>query len=819
MLKYIFSFFKNTVIIPKADRLYYFLIYILFVSLLSSCMGVKFLKTNEKILHSQSIKGAKGFKMEDIESLYENKPNKRLPLLPVAPYIYLYQDGLRKFDPEKYEAKKEKLRKKYERKIEKANDNSKKEKKLQAKLVRKIDKQDKNIKEGNLGMRIGEPLAVYDTTLERVTVEKLKSYFDSRGYFNAEVSYSTEPIGEKMVKVIYEVNRRKYYLIDSIYYGISDSKVKNLLISTNTSAHVQKGHVYNQENIVKERERITDLMLNNGYYDFNRQFLNFQVDTAYLGNNKVTIGILIKNPPKKEGYKVYKLDSVIFTTDADIKGVRSTRQQATYNTVSYQFYKKRYAKRLMDWRVFIYPDSIYSKANTLETQRQFSNLDIFKFINVNYDTTGGKFIANIFTSPLQKYQTSTEGGINVSQGLPGPFVNFNLKNRNTFKGLEVMELNGRVGFEGLGGASKSGNGYSSLEYGVNLTFTFPQFLFPFGEKFKSRIGRYNPQTKIISGLTYTDRPEYLRSNISSSMSYNWQNRQDRIYNLTIADVSYIISDITSESFRKTLEEYKAQGNNLINSFSNSFVSSTKFAVINNYNDYGNKKQKSSYLRYSLEVGGNLFKLLGEQYLEEGVEQFQFAKIRTDYRSTVPINSKESFAYRFHVGYALPYGENKTLPYEKFFFAGGSNSVRAWEPRRLGPGSYYPADTLGNYSNNFEQQGEILFESSIEYRHKIFGFVYGAIFVDAGNIWTVREDGSRPGAHFEFDRFYKEIAVGSGYGLRFDFNFLLMRFDVGMKIYDPSGPPGAKFIGDAGFKDPSYKNYERLVFNIGIGYPF
>jgi outer membrane protein assembly factor BamA len=249
------------------------------------------------------------------------------------------------------------------------------------------------------------------------------------------------------------------------------------------------------------------------------------------------------------------------------------------------------------------------------------------------------------------------------------------------------------------------------------------------------------------------------------------------------------------------------------------VSSTKFSIINNYNDYGNKNQKSAYLRYSVETGGNLLRWFGEQYLDEGIEHFQFAKVRGDYRSTIPINSKESIAYRFHVGYALPYGRNKTLPYEKFFFAGGSNSLRAWEPRRLGPGSYMPTDSLGNYSNNFEQQGEVIFESSIEYRHKIFGFVYGAIFVDAGNIWTIRDDKSRPGAQFEFDRFYKEIAVGTGYGLRFDFNFLLMRFDVGMKLYDPAGPTGARFFTDPGFKDPVFDNYKRFVYNIGIGYPF
>ncbi len=787
--------------------------------LCSSCLGTRFLKQDEKLLHSQQIKGAKGFSQEDIESLYVNKPNKRLPILPIAPYVYIYQNGLKKFDKEKYEKKKEEIQEKFSRKIEKAEGNAKRLQKLRIKRARKLDKQEKNIKEGNLGMRMGEPLAVFNKEDEETTLSKLRSYLHARGHFNAEVSYQTKPVGDRMVKVTYEIDRKPYYVIDSIFYLIPDVEVKKLVECASDKTHLRKGEGYSQENLTKERDRLNDLMLNNGYYDFNRQFINFQVDTTLLGRRKVAVGVVISNPSNTRGHKVYRLDSVIFTTDADIRGVSAKRQAKDYNDITYKFYKKRYAKRLLDWRMFIYPDSLYSKANTLETQRQFSNLDIFKFINVNYDTTNGKFIANIFTSPLQKYQTSTEAGVNVTQALPGPFVNFNLKNRNTFKGLEVMELNGRVGFEGLGGVSEKGNGYSSLEYGVNLTFTFPQFLFPFGEAFKSRTGRFNPQTKVVSGLTYTDRLEYLRSNINSSISYAWQKKQSRIYNFTLADISYIESDITDPTFEQRLIEFQQQGNNLINSFRNSFVSSTKFSIINNYNDYGNKNQKSAYLRYSVETGGNLLRWFGEQYLDEGIEHFQFTKVRGDYRSTIPINSKESIAYRFHVGYALPYGRNKTLPYEKFFFAGGSNSLRAWEPRRLGPGSYMPTDSLGNYSNNFEQQGEVIFESSIEYRHKIFGFVYGAIFVDAGNIWTIRDDKSRPGAQFEFDRFYKEIAVGTGYGLRFDFNFLLMRFDVGMKLYDPAGPSGARFFTDPGFKDPVFDNYKRFVYNIGIGYPF
>ena len=448
--------------------------------LFSGCIGTRYLKEGESILYSQFVKGAQGFNIDDVESLYEGQPNKRLPVLPIAPYVYIYQRGLKRYDTSKYIAKKEKIKAKYQEKIERSAGKPKKEAKYRSKMNRKLDKQNKNLKEGNLGMRIGEPLALYDSAKESLTVENLEAYLSSIGYFNSEVTYRSDTIHKNEIKVTYFIDRKKKYIMDSIYYVIPDQKVKDFLLSHWDETLLVKDTYYEQNKLIGERDRINDLMLNNGYYEFSKQFVSFEVDTSFVEDHKVVVGLIVRNPPGKKEHKIFKLDSVIFTTDADIKGVRSKRNNLLFNRINYQYYRKRYSKKLMDWRMFIYPDSLYSKANTLETQRQFSNLDIFKFINISYDTLGGKFVANVFTSPLKKYQTSTEAGINVSQGLPGPFFNFNLKNRNTFKGLEVMELNGRIGFEGLGGVSEQGNNYSSLEYGGNLTFTFPQFLFPFG---------------------------------------------------------------------------------------------------------------------------------------------------------------------------------------------------------------------------------------------------------------------------------------------------------------------------------------------------
>lgn len=786
--------------------------------LLTGCMGRRFLPAGESLLVEQKLDGAEKLDKEEIESLYAYEPNRKILFIPWSPYVGMYQRGVKRYDSAKYVYKIEAIRVKYNQKIAKT-DKEKKQKKLRTKMNKKVNKQTRNIKEGNFGMRMGEPLAIYDTTKENTTVQKIQDYMKTKGYFNSKVTYNSENTF-KLVSTVYTIERNQPYVIDSVFYNIPDTAIYNRVLESEEASFIKLDENYEQANLVKERDRLNELMLNSGYYNFNRQFINFVVDSSYLGNKKVIVGLTIRNPNNQPKHKVYTIDSVIFTTDANITGITANRQTDSFEGVTYQFYSKRYSEKILDRRVFLKPGDLYQKSNTLETQKQLSNMDIFKFININYDTTGGKFISNVFTSPLKKFQTSSEIGLNVSKGLPGPFLNASIKNRNTFRGLEVMELSGRIGFEGLSGATDTGNPYSSLDYGANLAFTFPQFMLPLSSDFRSKLGHLNPKTRLSFGLNYTDRTEYLRTNVNTSLILSWQNyKKRRSYALNIADISYIDSNVTNK-YQEFLDELEANGNNLKNSFLPSFVSSTWLSVTHNINDYGNKQVKSSFFRYQIEAGGNLYSLIAKNSFDSTLQYFKFAKLDGDFRHSAPITSQVTLAYRAHIGVAYAYGDNETLPYEEFFFAGGSNSIRAWEPRRLGPGSYLPIDENGVYNNDFEQPGEILLETSLELRHKIFGFLYGALFVDMGNVWTMREESIRPGAQFEFNDFYKEIAVGAGYGLRLDFSFLLLRLDAAWKIHDPGNQSRYNdSIKRGSFDLPDYNNYKRLVWNLGIGYPF
>ena len=625
-------------------------------------------------------------------------------------------------------------------------------------------------------MRWGEPLAVYDSSLANTTREQMESYLHTKGYFNGSVTHDVKR-DNRRVTSIYTVREQEPYRVDTIIYRSADQELLSLIREDLDERAIQEGQIYDQDELSQERERIEDILKNNGYYDFSRQYVDFSVDST-VGEQKVKIYTNIKEPAKRGYHKQFAIDSVVFTTDADVPGT-GERQTGSYNGITYRYYDYQYYKKILDRRIFIHPDSLYSREATLQTQRQLSNLNTFKFININYDTSGGQFIANIYASPLKKFQTSNEVGLNVSQGFPGPFVNASLQIRNVFGGLEILEISGRAGIEGVPPVTDVGSGvYKSVEMGGNLSLTFPQFVFPLTNGLKSRLGRLNPKTRIQTGYNYVNRPEYIRTNFKTTLTYNWQKEQKILYNFTPIDINFIDSEIQQQSFRDTLDNsLETYGIPLGRSFEPSFVSSMNFSAIFNFNNYGSSSllEESSgtptYLKLYGELGGTILNFFGTEILDEAnLEYFKYVKFNADFRQYLDLPGEKTLAYRFNAGVAIPYGtDSLALPYEKYFFAGGSNSIRAWFPRRLGPGSVPPRETDadGYYDYGIEQPGEVLLETSVELRGNLFGFVNGAVFVDAGNIWRLQDlppnqaGELRPGAKFNIEDFWQQIAIGSG----------------------------------------------------------
>lgn len=817
------------------------IIFFIILLLLGSCRGTRYLQENQKLLDKQSIEAPKGINKSALSDLYVQKANRRLLGLPINSLVWMHHEGEKRYNQQKFIDKKTKVEARFDRKIA-GTKNTKKIANYQYRKQNQVDELNKKIEEGNLFMQWGEPAAVFDSANVKATQEKMSDYLFNDGFFQNKVS-STIKEYKKRVNVTYQIKPGQAYFFDTIFYQIADSSIRKIIQQTQNKSLIRKNDRYKQGILNKERERI-DLQLKDlGYFNFTRQYVEFSIDTAYRGPRQVAVRVDITNPPRRDSHLVFKVDSVLFTTDAGVNS-RDTlkRTSEAYNKITFNYFQDQYNKKILSRRVFIYQDSLYSRSATFNSQRQLANLDIFKFINVNYDqinadgdSVNNKFVGHIFCSPLDRYSWSNEAGVTVTQGFPGPYFSTNFKMRNLFRGLEILELNGRFGFEGVASATDRTNFYRSTEASANGSITFPQFLFPFSEKAATRMARYNPRTRLLAGYTFTERPEYTRSITTVSNTYTWQNKQTTQLSFTAINLNVIRSQLDSTFNALLTDLQNNQGNNLKNSFNPSFVSSMIFAITWNPNNYGNTERSSFFMRAQAETGGTLFNFAEPGYItRQGLELYQYVRFNLDLRKSVVINKTTVLAYRFNTGVGYAYSNNKVLPYEKYFFAGGSNSVRAWLPRRLGIGTVPPnlsedANEDGLFDYSFEKPGEVLLEGSIELRKKLFGFVNGAIFLDAGNVWSFRQlqlirEGPNVadwGGSSRIDgNFYKQLGVGTGFGFRFDFSFLVLRLDLGIKVLDPGRKEGDRFVlNKMKFFGPFGVDREPVIFNIGIGYPF
>jgi len=823
---------------------------ILFLSLLlSSCLGTKYLEPGERILKKQKIKGARRFDQSEVYGLFEQSPNSRFFFLPIALEVHLYEWGKSGYDSAKYRRKVRKIRNKYQRKLSKTEKDNKRTRLISTR-DKKIAKWTRKTKEGNWRMRQGEPLAVFDSSAHERTREKYNQYLASEGYFEGDTNLKTTLKGKKQANTFYQLRPNDRYFIDSLEYYISDKNIAEL-VNNNTKNALEKRDAYSEENLRKERNRLYEILLDNGYYYFSKQYIFFEVDTFSLVKPRVLLKVRINEPPEGQ-HQQYRVDSVSFIGEGH--AYETSKDSIEYEGVTYLFGRNRYNQELLSNRLFINKGELYSQRNALETQRQLGNLDAFKFVNINYDSTGGKFKAAIFTSPVDKYQTSNEVGLSSTAGLPGPFVNISLQNRNAFRRLELLEISGNLNLQGINSISDEERNYSLLQYGGIASITFPQFLFPLSNRLNERVSRYNPRTNVSLSYSFEDRfEEYERQIFTGTFSYQWQVRNNFNYTLTPLGLSLVDSKIEAESsFDSLLITLRENGNG---SFPASFESalltvSSIDAIINN--NYGNRSENTSFLRLFIESGGNLLNFLNESIFNFDNVRYQFLKFGADYRRQTYIDRNTVLASRINFGIALPYGRDEALPYERYFYIGGSNSIRAWPARRLGPGGFaiYQNETdtgLREISYTLEQGGDMIIETSLELRRRITDFLSWAYFIDAGNIWQIRstplffEDRPNSGpenANFRFNSFLQEMAVGTGVGLRIDFGYLVLRADWAVQVLDPGQEIGRRFVldnidffsafqrvddpeSDEGIDLQNRKDFlgNKTRLNIGIGFPF
>jgi hypothetical protein len=781
------------------------------------------LEEGENVVYDNEIVGINQADADALLQLLEQEPNTRI--LGTSPGVLLYRLGSQFYDSSKVAAKRQKVIDQLNtlqlNKEAQSSELAYKRKGENLKL--KLEGLDKKIEYGNTLMRTGNPVVILDSNLVEKSSRNMKGYLINHGFFDAAVDYSISTKNKK-ASISYLIEEKKPYLLDSVYSRVDNPELQNLIFSFSSNSFLQKGQIYNQDNITAERNRLEELLKNKGYYMFSKSYINFIAyqDTAA---KSIRIEQVIQKPTFAESHQVYTIDSISLRINPPSDEFADRQIQTQYQGIDFSFYRDRYSAKVLASRIQLQKGKPYNRTDALETQRLINSLDLFRFVNITFDTLGTSLTASIYTQPNQKYQLTNQLGMTITEQLPGPFFSTALRNRNFFRAGELLELNFRAGLEGV--ASATGQGvYQSSEINTSLSVIFPRFIIPFAPKTVQQFGKYNPNTRVQFGYLSTNRPEYDRNAINGQLGYTWSTRNNRqSFTINAADVSYIRTPYIQDEFLGILENLQKDGNNLIWSFLPSLISSFSGQTLINFNRYGDfSARKASLLRIFGESGGttlNFTNVRRNDSPEIDYANFQWLKGQVDYRRYYPISKKQTLAYRLNFGLARPYGVSAgILPYEKYFFAGGGTSIRAWQARRLGPGSSTPiTGPGGSYDYRNEQPAEMILESMFEYRRKLFSYFDMAVFLDAGNSWMIGRDDARPGADFRYDRFYKEIAIGTGVGLRMDFDFLVIRLDLATKALDPARQEGQRWILDNIRLNRPFGERGQTVFNFGIGYPF
>ena len=803
------------------------------------------------------MRGNQVIETEALEALIPQQPNKRLLQTPFTPGLWFYLGASGNYNPDSARRELEARTARFEQESQVAAADPKALKKLNRQFNRDARRLQRYIEAGNWAMRnLGEPPVYFAAADAQANAAKMGLYLQNKGFFGARASYSVDTLADRRVRVSYIVTEGIPSIIRDITYDIPDKRIDSLVGYARVGTNLKTGTRYDGDNLTNERVRLEELLRNSGYYGFSRQYIRYTVNDQLPGDSAsrpVDLTVEVLNPPGKSSHPVFEIGDVQMTLARSANVPLDTVAQ---NGIRYFMERGMYSPRLLDTKIALRPGALYRQLDYANTQRELFLLNQFRFVNVNFtDTTGGRLRTVITATPLDKYDATTELGVTVlyqGQGFPGPFANASLRVRNLFGGLETFEIAARYGLEAQLGFSADSILYSQ-EFGLTASLLFPQILFP--GKTRLLFNNLNPRTQLSLGYTITSRPDYSRNNLRATMTYLWQRNQAQQFNLSIADVNFLQSAIPNTTigrqFEQSLRDLEAQGSTIRNSFRNAFFSSIGFGYTYNTNVLGQNK-RANFFRATAESGGTTLNFLRATAVESlrqstGLEYYKFLRTNVDYRHYLPIAPRALLAFRVNAGVVFGYADNRTAPYEKRFFAGGQNSVRAWLPRRLGLGSSYPRSTTladgvsvpvfangtpgGQFDYRFEQPGDVLLEGSAELRARLFKFVAdvnGAVFVDAGNVWLLRDPGNNPGAVFRPGTFYQQIAVGTGVGLRLDFSFFVLRFDFAVKAYDPSrrylNADTGQFVDERFILDKfslrnafSGPNPVNVVF--GIGYPF
>lgn len=632
---------------------------------------------------------------------------------------------------------------------------------------------------------IGESPVIYDTLQAQLSCDDLQTAMWNMGYMNAEVSVDARFKGKK-ASVVYTIEPGEPMYIGDVRYEIADDSIAAFLnvmpwkgdgrttaVGSTASikgATLSRGQRFTVERLDAERKRITRLLNNNGYYRFNKEFITFYVDTL-SGSNYADVTLRlspyrVNSDARPAPHPRYTISSVRY--DGGDEGNATSIRESVLRE-----------------NTWITPGSRYSAADVQRTYNRMGSLAAVRYTNIRFaeaaDTLSLDCTVQVGTGKPHSISFQPEG-TNTAGDL-GAAVSLTYQNRNIFHGAETFSVSLRGAFEAITGLE----GYQNqdyMEYSAETSLLFPRMIAPF----INRRFRKNSQATSELSLSFNmqNRPEFHRRVFSAAWRYRWSNRNRRAnFRIDIIDVDYVYMPWISAKFK---QEYldSVSNRNAILKYNYEDLLIVKIGASMTYNDGINA------VKASVETSGNALYAVNNmldsrknsdgQYSLFNIAYAQYAKIDLDYTRLLQLGEKSHIAAHVGLGVAYPYGNSTILPFEKRYFSGGANSVRGWSVRGLGPGKFKGSDGNIDFIN---QTGDIKLDMNVEYRAPLFWKFYGAAFIDAGNIWTLRAYEEQPGGQFHFNSFYEQIAVGYGLGLRMNFDYFILRFDMGMKAINPA----------------------------------
>jgi outer membrane protein assembly factor BamA len=683
---------------------------------------------------------------------------------------------------------------------------------------------------------IGEEPVIYDRNEAEKSREQLEEFIGSKGYFDSRVSDSVRTQKRKS-DVYYSVNLKTPYTIHNLYYEIADTTIEKLFYFDSINCLIQRGKPYDVDVLQAERSRFERYIKNHGFYGFSSDYISFRVDST-IGNRKVDLYYNIKKLAKIDFYNrisyvshpVYRIRDIFIYPDFEPKDVLELGESyyESLDTINFEGYyfvtgrkKPQLKYDLITRSLYMKPGSAYNITNTEQTQSHLMTLKAYRLVNIFFSEAGAPegeqdsemlLDCHIQLTLLSQQSFNVEIEGTNTYGDLGGALNLVYQHKNLFRGAEQFNMKLKGAFERI--TQKNIDRRNTVEYGFETSMRLPRFLFPFLRK-EGIIKNFNPTTTILAAYNYQDMPFYARTIANATFGYNWTGRGYRSHIVNPVQLNVVKLRSIETAFQAKIDA----SSYLAYSYRNVMILGGNYSFIFN-NQKIQKSRDYWFLRVNAEAAGNMLSLAsriaGAKKTEGSYNIFkqpfaQYIRTDLDLRYNVILNDVSSVVYRGFLGIGIPYGNSKAIPFEKQYFGGGANGIRAWQVRSLGPGSYDVPDE----TQFINQTADIKLEANAEYRFKLFWILEGALFLDAGNIWTFNDDVARPGARFRFDKFIKDIAVGTGTGFRFDFKFVTARLDLGMKLRDPSISGKSRWI----FAGREYNFRDDFTFVLGIGYPF